>query len=531
MNLDALSISDSRVKISWLAINLVSILSLIFLVAMICLPLLQVIRQTHLSSFSQVWQDEYMRHLLVWTVLQAGISAILVLILGVPVAWVLARLQFRGRRLLLRLLMLPFVMPTLVAGMGVLALFGDQGMLWRGWADTPYLLLYGNVFFNLPVLVRAAYQGLCQVSATQLQVAQTLGANHWRCFWLIEWRSLRAWLVGGMCLVFLYCFSGFGLALLLGGVHYATLEVQIYQLIAYELDMDQAGVLVLWALAVTLTTGISYAWLSKWTAQETIIKPLLPTLPRGIGQKILLGSSLMFLFFFCGMPLLAVCWHALMAGRSWTVLLETDTWQAIWNILRFSILAMFLALLLGLSHAALAKRFSWVRSLTFLPFMVSPVCISFGLLLCYPSWTASLSMLVCTYALLAYPFITKDVLAAWDGLPSSYVQVARTLGARPSQVIIYIILPLLRPALQRGLALSAATCVGEFAATLFLSRPEWQTLTTLIYHYLSKAGQDNYDRAMVLTSMLMLLAMLIFIVLEWRGAAMEKDSRCLSGKE
>ncbi len=124
-------------------------------------------------------------------------------------------------------------------------------------------------------------------------------------------------------------------------------------------------------------------------------------------------------------------------------------------------------------------------------------------------------MLVCTYALLAYPFITKDVLAAWDGLPEHYLSAARTLGATPMQVVFAVVLPLLRPALQRGLALAAATCVGEFAATLFLSRPEWQTLTTLIYQYLSTAGRDNGDRAMVLTLVLMMTAMLLFVLLEW----------------
>ncbi len=112
---------------------------------------------------------------LLWTLLQALITCTLVLLSGVPVAWALARLDFRGRRLVLRLLMLPFVMPTLVAGMGVLALFGPRGALWPGWQDTPYLLLYGNVFFNLPVLVRAAYQGFLQVPAGRLQAAQNAG--------------------------------------------------------------------------------------------------------------------------------------------------------------------------------------------------------------------------------------------------------------------------------------------------------------------------------------------------------------------
>ena len=73
---------------------------------------------------------------------------------------------------------------------------------------------------------------------------------------------------------------------------------------------------------------------------------------------------------------------------------------------------------------------------------------------------------------------------------------------------------MLLPALRRGLTLAAATCIGEFAATLFLSRPEWQTLTTLIYRYLGTAGAANHDRAMVITLFLMLLALLVFVLLD-----------------
>ncbi len=495
-------------------LGMLLLLPLLFLLAVVLLPLWTMLQQTNADSFRMVWQDEYLRRLLGWTTWQAAISSGLTLLLGVPVAWVVTRLQFAGRSWVLRLLMLPFVMPTLVAGMGILALFGAQGLLWRGWEETPWLLLYGNVFFNLPVMVRAAYQGLCQVPATRLYAAQTLGAGVWQRFVYVELPQMLPWLAGGMCMVFLYCFSGFGLALLLGGQRYITLEVQIYQLIAYELDMAQAGVLVLWTLATTFLAGVVYACLSKYTAQTAMVQMRPPQKPTA-WQKLALLLALLLLLGCCVLPLLAVGWRAVLAGSSWLVLLESTTWQAFWNTLRFTAMAMVLALLLGCTHAALARRLAWVRSLTFLPFMVSPVCVSFGLLLCYSGWTASLSMLVCAYALLAYPFITKDVLAAWDSLPRSYTQAARTLGASRIQVLLYVILPLLRPAIQRGLALAAATCVGEFAATLFLSRPEWQTLTTLIYHYLSTAGRDNYDRAMVLTLLLTLLAMLIFALLEW----------------
>ena len=231
-----------------------------FLALMVAAPLYSLLSyQEGVPLWREVAGDAYYRRRLLWTLLQAAATVPLTMIIGIPAAWVLARLKFRGRALVLRLLMLPFVTPTLVAGIGVLALFGSHGALWPGWEDTPWLLLYGNVFFNLPVMVRAAYQGLLQEPANRLYAAQTLVAGAWRQFWLVERPVLLPWLAGGACMVFLYCFSGFGLALLLGGQDYATIEVEIYQLIAYQLDMEHAAVLVWPVLAVSALAGGGYA--------------------------------------------------------------------------------------------------------------------------------------------------------------------------------------------------------------------------------------------------------------------------------
>ena len=235
---------------------------------------------------------------------------------------------------------------------------------------------------------------------------------------------------------------------------------------------------------------------------------------RGVDSSFHPGSRTFILQVDPDLPLGAVGAKALAAGDSWRVLAEADTLAALWNTLRFSAMAVLQAAALGILHACLVRRAPWVRGLTFLPFMVSPVCVAFGVLLLYPDWTASLPLLIATYALLAYPFVAKDVSAAWDALPPDYADAARSMGASRFQTALYVTAPLLKPALRRGLTFAAATCAGEFAATLFLSRPEWQTLTTLIYRYLGTAGADNYARAMVLTAVLMAVALAIFLVLD-----------------
>jgi thiamine transport system permease protein len=119
--------------------------------------------------------------------------------------------------------------------------------------------------------------------------------------------------------------------------------------------------------------------------------------------------------------------------------------------------------------------------------------------------------------LLAYPFIAKALASALDGMPAHYMAAAASLGASPWRVFWRVRWPLLQPALRRGMAFAAATAVGEFAVTLFLSRPEWATLTTLIYEHLGRPGQTHYAFALVLSCALMALAFGAFMLLEWPG--------------
>lgn len=474
--------------------------------------------QTPWQTLQSLWQDDHLRWRVLWSLAQAGITCVAALLLGVPVGWVLARFDFAGRGVLLRLLLLPFVVPTLVAALGVLALFGPAGL---GAGESPWLLLYGNLFFNLCLVVRAVVDGLENTSSAALAAARTLGASPWRAFWRVEWPVLQPWLMSSMCLVFLQCFAGFGLALVLGGQRYATVEVEIYTLVAHELKLAEASALALAMLALTGCIALVYAWLEHRLASPK---------PAGFGAVarqpvrswvhwLALGAALAVLALVCAAPLLAIFWRGLTAGSAaWAQLLQPDALAALGNTLRFSAIALVLATALGLLHALAASmrpEWLWLRAAAFLPLVVSPVTVAFGLLLLYPRASASLWLLLSAYALLAYPFVARAVASSLDSLPVSVLLAARTLGASPLRVFWRVTLPLIRPALRRGMAFAAATALGEFAVTLFLSRPEWATLSTLIYEHLGRPGEANRDAAMVFSCLLMALALLAFWLIEW----------------
>jgi len=513
--------------------GLLAAVPLAFLLVLLIAPALRLLLEARAtgtdapgwSALWLPWQDPYLRHRLLWSLAQAAISCAASLALGLPLAWVLARLEFPGRAFLLRSLMLPFVVPTLVAALGVLALMGPGGLLARlGGPDlqgSPWLLLYGNLFFNLCVVVRAGAESLAQVSAARLGAARTLGASPWRAFWRVEWPAITPALMSALCLVFLYCFSGFGLALVLGGQAYATAEVEIYTLVAHELQLGQAGALAVSMMTLTGLVAMAYAALERRLATPARADRVLRRVPDGLWPWAGVLAAVAVWGLFCALPLLAIVWRAGLAGTGagdvWAVLREEDTLQALWNTVRFSALALVLATVLGLLHAFAARRSLLLRALAYLPFVVSPVLVAFGLLLLYPGWTGSFWLLVVAYALLAYPFVAKSLAAALDSLSPRYGEAARTLGASPWRVFRRITLPLLATALRRGMAFAAAAAIGEFAVTLFLSRPEWATLSTLVYQRLGRPGAANLDAALVLACLLMALAFAAFVVIEWQA--------------
>ena len=137
-----------------------ALLPLAFLSLMALAPLARLLYEGGSGFSANLFHDDYLRGRLVWSLTQAVVTCVLALLIGLPLAWVLARFAFPGRELILRLLLLPFVMPTLVAALGVLALFGPHGVTGLNLQDTPWLLLYGNLFYNLPLVIRAASDAL-----------------------------------------------------------------------------------------------------------------------------------------------------------------------------------------------------------------------------------------------------------------------------------------------------------------------------------------------------------------------------------
>ena len=121
---------------------LLAALPLLFLAAFLLLPLLRVLGIGGASL--GILGQPYFQGRLLWTFWQASLTVVLALAIGGPLAYLLARHHLPGKGLLLRLLLLPFVTPTLVAALGLLSLFGPRGLTGLDLSETPTLIVLGD---------------------------------------------------------------------------------------------------------------------------------------------------------------------------------------------------------------------------------------------------------------------------------------------------------------------------------------------------------------------------------------------------
>jgi molybdate transport system permease protein len=199
---------------------------------------------------------------LVCSVLATAVS----LVLGVPLAWLLARVEFPGRRLVRALVMLPMILPPVVGGVALLLAFGRRGLVgaWLARAfdiQLPFTLagaVLAETFVAMPFLVMAAEAGFRQVDPRLEEAAATLGARRWRVFTRITLPLAAPALGAGAALCWARALGEFGATITFAGNlpgRTQTLPLAVY--IALETRPEAAFALSLVLLAVALAVLVS----------------------------------------------------------------------------------------------------------------------------------------------------------------------------------------------------------------------------------------------------------------------------------
>jgi molybdate transport system permease protein len=195
------------------------------------------------------------------SVTTAFMATLLSLLIGVPLAWVLARATFPGRSVVRALITLPMVLPPVVGGAALLFAFGRRGLFGGPVYDaTSFLLPFStwgvvaaNTFVAMPFLVLTVESGLRGSDPRYEDAAATLGASRWTIFWRITIPHAAPAIVAGSVLCWARALGEFGATVTFAGnLQGRTQTMPLAVFLALESDRDAAIALSLVLIAVSL---------------------------------------------------------------------------------------------------------------------------------------------------------------------------------------------------------------------------------------------------------------------------------------
>ena len=546
------NIKKLRVLVSpWLARTALWLLPLSFLTIFFFFPLSRIFALTLDTSALTPENLRIAYEALRFTFYQATFSTLLTILLGLPAAYLFARYEFRGKSLLRALTAVPFMLPTVVVAAGFNALLGPRGLIPSlfpfisfHFIGTFTAILIAHVFYNTTIMIRIVGNALSGLDPKLEQAARSLGADSPHVWQNITLPLLRPALLAASLLVFLFDFTSFGVILLLGGPKFSTLEVEIYLRVLKLPDLPLAALLSVIQLICTLIFSIFYSRIMTRTTVQTAPRSAASNLrkPKTLRERVFVITFIVLLGSFFLLPLSALplrSFFRLEADRGqrgeiqygFTTDYYTELFvnrrgsvfyvppiQATLNSLGYAGATVLISLLLGFPAAlALAKPTRIERvldPLIMLPLGSSAVMLGLGFIISYGAWLTSPSLVPFAHTLVALPFVIRTLQPGIASIPERLRQAASSLGAPPFQVWKTIDWPILRRATLAAATFAFTISLGEFGATLLISRPEYPTIPVAIERFLSQPGGLNYGQAMAMATILMVLTAASILLIE-----------------
>ena len=476
---------------------------------------------------------------IIWfTIWQAALSTVLTLVLALPCAHVMARYDFFGKRMLMTVATIPFVLPTVVVAAAFRAVGGANGFVPLQLFEHPlFLILLAHVFYNFSVVLRIVSAHMSYIRNEISEAAHMLGASGLKTFFRVTLPMLKPSILASCLLVFIFCFSSFGVILILGGPGYSTIEVEIYRQAVHIFNLPAASLLSIVQILMTLAVMYGYTVFQKKTiryAPES--ESLALRRPRTAGERWMAAGTVLVVLVLCFLPLAAlaarsfvykgevslVFYRALFENVSGS-LFYIPPIKAALNSFFFSVATLFMAVAVGLCAAIFingtrGRTAALIDPVFMLPLSTSAATLGFGIIITLDTPPLDLRsspfIVPVAHTLVAFPFVVRAVLPALRTIPDNLKASAALMGASAFRVFRYVELPVIARALTAGALFAFCISVGEFGATVFTARPEYATLPMAIYRFFGQPGALNYGQAMAVSTILMAVTAAGFIVIE-----------------
>lgn len=550
--------------------------------SMILIPLLFALERlmfvTGMNPFQAIFHlDEHPlgTDAIVFTFVQAILSAILTLCIGLPIAWWLGRFKWKRIGMIRAALTLPFVTPTVVAAMGFLALIKEGGLLDSIGIDlrneTGFIgefssvigieysghiiaLLLAHAWFNLALVIRFVEPKISTLPPRYEDAFRMLPAGHNRfnrivSFW---WPMLKTSILSAFVFTFIFSFTSFALVRWLAPNMWTLEALMAVEggaagIPGYRVDVSRLvlGGATLQGIVLLSALGLAGRWQQKQSNEIELVaegysrnyvgKP-------GTGARIGIVAATVFAL----TPLVLMVLSSIRLRdrtsdsyrwslEAWDLAFKGDLTyasvpEALTNSLVYAIGCLILSCLLGffvaqrihsLEQQNRPKMAQFIDVLSMLPLALSGVMVGLGVLLgilkIWPVMFSWYALPILPHAMLTTPFVVRILLPAMREIDSDYDDTGKILGYTSIQRFTRIKLPLLKPQLVVAAALSMAFSLGEFGASWILLRSgAWDTLPVLVDQLMSRPKYFEMVEpiAMATATVLMCMTFLLFVIAE-----------------
>ena len=459
------------------------------------------------SAFSDALSNQSLRGVAWFSLWQAIISTLVTLAIGLPATWALSRFTFPGSRLARGILTAPFVLPAVVVAAGVLAITDSRGVI---------PILWAHVVFNVSVVLRIVGPRWSMVNLRLENAAATLGARPSRTFTLVVWPQISDAVISAATLIFIYCFTSFGVIAILGGVSRRTLESEIFtQAVRLGNTTTATALAVLQAMIIGVVFFITRRSSRPNSTSLHVSAPqALRTKPSHRTTPLITTAAAIIIV---ASPLLATIYRSLVVNSQ----LSLSAWRSIFSgslpalsvspqsVITTSLMFAITAACICVPLALLVVTTSAPRALFSLPLAISAATLGIGLIITFNTspyaWRSERWFIPVIHAAIALPLVIRALEPAASAIPHSLRNASATLGASPFATWRRVELPLLKPALLRATGLSMAISLGEFGATSFLSRSGSTTLPIAIAQLLGRPGVATQQAGFALAALMVLV--------------------------
>ncbi|MGF1696296.1 iron ABC transporter permease [Vibrio lamellibrachiae] len=479
----------------------------------------------------------------------ATLAASLSTIIGLALALLFVRSDFKYKKLLRGLSILPIITPPFVVGVALIVLFGRSGLITGFTADLfdvrPTRWLYGlpgilmaQVLAFTPVTFLVIQGALESINPTLEEASQTMGAKPLHSFYRVTLPLLKPGIAAAFLLAFIESLSDFGNPIVLGG-NFEVLSTKIFfAVVGARYDLTNAAVLSIILLGLTLAAF----WLQKrWLGEKSyvtvtgksdagVVAPLPKTLQNGaagfVVPFILLTLAIYSIVLIGGVVKDIGRWDLTPSiehlSTAFSFEISTsgiELYGSAWNSLKTTLwvagIAAPITAVLGILTAWLITRQQFYgrrqfEFMTMLSFAVPGTVVGVSYVAAFNvppvDMTGTLIILIICFAFRNMPVGMRAGVAALSQIDKSMEEASQTMGAGSFATLRNVVLPMIKPAIFTATIYAFVTAMTAVSAVIFLVSARHNMATAYI---MGRVENGEYALAITYSAVLMVIMILV----------------------